>query len=419
MKVLVIGGGGREHAIAWKLAQSSSVSKLFVAPGNAGTESFATNVPIAVSKVDDLARFASEEGIDLTVVGPEEPLSLGIADEFQQRGLLVFGPVRAAARLESSKAFAKEIMIAAGVRTAKAETFTSFEEAKAYVELQPSAPVVKADGLAAGKGVVVPESKEEAIQTLREFLLDEKLGTSGACVVLEERLHGREASVMALVSGDTILPMVISSDHKRVADGDQGPNTGGMGAISPTPVLSEERLPELVESIFRPTVRELRKRGVEYRGFLYAGVMVLPNGDVAVIEFNCRLGDPETQVLMVRLESDLASVLSAAAKGELSGVNLEWSTDAAAVVVLASRGYPGPVDDGKPLSGIFPSEQDLIVFHAGTTKNGEAIVSKGGRILGVTARGADLSKALARCYEGVQRISFDGMHYRKDIGQNR
>jgi len=418
MKILMVGGGGREHAITWKLSQSKLVTKIFCAPGNAGTELLATNIPIAVGEVSALADFAEREKIDLTVVGPEEPLSKGLVDEFQKRSLTVFGPIKAAAQLEWSKAFSKEVMFAAGVKTARGATFTDFAAAERYIQNEPTAPVIKADGLAAGKGVVVPETKEEALTALREFMLDQKFGASSSKVVLEERLIGREASVMVLVSGETILPMVISSDHKRVYDGDTGPNTGGMGAISPTPVLSEERLPELIESVFKPVIGELKKRGIEYRGFLYAGVMVLPNGEVSIIEFNCRLGDPETQVLMARLKSDLADVLFKAARGELSGTKLDWSEESAAVVVLASAGYPETVDDKKEISGLEKSD-GYIPFHAGTYREGEKILSKGGRVIGVTALGKTLEAALDKCYEGTKQIAFEGMHFRSDIGKNR
>lgn len=417
MKVLVVGGGGREHALAWKLSQSSRVEKLFVAPGNGGITSNAVAIP--VSNIIGLADFAERENIDLTVVGPEEPLSLGLVDEFHKRGLLIFGPTKAAARLEWSKGFAKEIMLASGVKTARGAVFSNFDQAVAYVQAERTPPVVKADGLAAGKGVVVPDSMDEALETLREFLVEGKLGDAGRRVVLEERLTGREASVMALISGEIILPMVISSDHKRIFDGDHGPNTGGMGAISPTPVLSEAQLPELIKSVFRPVISELKKRKIDYCGFLYAGVMVLPNGEVSVIEFNCRLGDPETQAVLPRLESDLAEVLHLGASGKLAGYELKWNSRSSAVVVVASEGYPGKVNDGKEIKGLFPEESDLIVFQAGTKSEGGKIFSKGGRVLGVTGLGKDLPGALNKAYEGVSRVSFEGMQYRKDIGQNR
>ena len=328
MRVLIVGSGGREHTLAWKIAQSPKLTKLFVAPGNAGTDTIAENVNIKVSDVNQLADWAESNKIDFTIVGPEEPLSLGIADEFQSRGLAIFGPSKAAAQLESSKAFSKEVMVRAGVRTAAGGVFTDFLEAEKFIRSQTNPPVVKADGLATGKGVVVPETIEEALHATKEFMLEKRLGDAGAHVVLETKLIGKEASVIAIVSGENILPLVVSSDHKRIFNNNQGPNTGGVGAISPTPVLSEDRLSEMREEVFLPVVRELKSRGINYLGFLYAGVMVSPQGEVSVIEFNCRLGDPETQVLLTRLDSDLLEVLYAATKGDLSSVSLEWKDDA-------------------------------------------------------------------------------------------
>jgi phosphoribosylamine--glycine ligase len=417
MKVLIVGSGGREHAIAWKVSQSSKLSKLYVAPGNAATSDVAENVDIKVSEINKLADWAEENKIDFTIVGPEEPLSLGLADEFNRRGLMVFGPSQAASQMESSKAFSKDVMLKAGVNTAQGGAFTDFAEAEKFIRAQKVAPVVKADGLAAGKGVVVPETHEEAIQATRDFLVNGELGASGSTVVLETRLIGKEASVIAIISGETVLPLVVSSDHKRIFDNDVGPNTGGVGAISPTPVLSESRLDELTESVFRPVVRELKSRGIDYLGFLYAGVMVSPAGEVSIIEFNCRLGDPETQVLLARLDSDLLDVLYKATKGELSNVKLAWKKDAACCVVLCSAGYPGKVDDGKEITGLSNVGSDAIVFHAGTVARDNKIFSKGGRILGVTALGEDLSSAIKKSYAAVEKISFDGLHYRKDIGR--
>jgi len=419
MKVLVVGSGGREHAIAWKLAQSPRVKTLYIAPGNAGTLTVAQPVHLKANEVTAIADWAEENEIDLTVIGPEEPLSLGIADEFRSRDLPVFGPVQAAAKMESSKAFSKEVMLAAGVRTAPGGVFTDFAKAEAFIRSAATPPVVKADGLATGKGVVVPDSVEEAVEAARDFLIGAKLGAAGEKVVLEERLYGREASVMAVISGDAIIPLAVSSDHKRIFDGDRGPNTGGMGAISPTPVLSEDRLDECVETIFRPVIAELRKRGIEYCGFLYAGIMVLPDGGLSVIEFNCRLGDPEAQVLMMRMQSDFAELLSRGASGQLAGAQVAWKREAAACVVIASEGYPGSSKDGQPIGGLFPEESDLIVFHAGTRKEAGEIFSKGGRVLGVTATGPTLPQALKRAYEGVERVSFRGMQFRRDIGVNR
>jgi len=417
MRVLIVGSGGREHTLAWKISQSPKLTKLFVAPGNAGTTEVAENVDIKVSAIKELADWAEVNKIDFTIVGPEEPLSLGLVDEFQRRGLLIFGPSKAASQLEASKAFSKEAMVKAGVRTAAGGVFTDFGKAEEFIRTQTIPPVVKADGLATGKGVVVPETIEEALQATKEFMLEKRLGDAGAHVVLETRLLGKEASVIAIVSGEDVLPLVVSSDHKRIFNDNQGPNTGGVGAISPTPVLSETRLDEMREEIFLPVVRELKSRGINYLGFLYAGVMVSPTGEVSVIEFNCRLGDPETQVLLTRLDSDLLQVLYAATIGELSKVRLDWKDEAACCVVICSAGYPGKVDDGKEIQGLSKVDKDIIVFQAGTKKVGDKILSKGGRILGVTALGSDLNTAIENAYRGVKQVSFEGMHYRTDIGR--
>ncbi|MCC6955036.1 MAG: phosphoribosylamine--glycine ligase [Deltaproteobacteria bacterium] len=419
MRVLVVGSGGREHALCWKLKESPLVTALFCAPGNAGTRDVAFNVDIPVTNVGALALWAVENQIDLTVVGPEDPLSRGIANVFEEHGLRIVGPVKEAALLESSKSFAKEIMLKCGVSTPAGAVFTDHAAAKAYV-LEHGAPiVVKADGLCAGKGVVVAETVDEAVAALDEFMLQERFGSSGATVVLEERIVGEEASVIVLVDGETILPLVVSQDYKRLKDNGLGPNTGGMGAISPTPVLGEKRLETLVGEIFGPVVAELRSRGIRYRGFLYAGVIVDREGVVRVLEFNCRLGDPETEVILMRLKSDLVEALDALSRGRLKSIELHWKTEAAACVVLASGGYPGEVDDGKMISGLFPPEPGLVVFHAGTVPEGELAKTKGGRVLTVSALGDTLNQAVRRAYEGVQRISFDGMQYRGDIGGGR
>jgi len=417
MRVLIVGSGGREHTLAWKVLQSPKVTKLFVAPGNAGTDTIAKNVDIKVSEVNKLADWAEENKIDFTIVGPEEPLSLGIVDEFQKRGMLIFGPSKAAAQLESSKAFSKEVMVKAGVRTAAGGVFFDFLKAEEFIRAQKNPPVVKADGLATGKGVVVPESMEEALQATKEFMLEKRLGDAGAQVVLEAKLEGREASVIAIISGQDVLPLVVSSDHKRIFDNNQGPNTGGVGTISPTPVLSEDKLDQMRDEIFLPVIKELKSRGINYLGFLYAGVMVGPSGETSVIEFNCRLGDPETQVLLTRLDSDLLEVLYAATKGELAAISLNWKKEAACCVVMSSAGYPGRVDDGKEINGLLDVDKDVIVFHAGTKNVGGKICSKGGRILGVTALGDDLNAAIEKAYGGVKKISFEGMQYRTDIGR--
>ncbi|MCB0324136.1 MAG: phosphoribosylamine--glycine ligase [Bdellovibrionales bacterium] len=418
MKVLVVGGGGREHAIVWKLRQSPKVTELFCAPGNPGTAQLATNVDIGVTNTGALAVWAVQNKIDLTVVGPEAPLAAGLADVFAQHGLRIFGPSQAAAQLEASKSFAKEVMQKAGVPTPRAELFEEFEAAKRYVEEQGAPVVIKADGLAAGKGVTVAMTVDEAIAALKECLLDERFGSSGKKVVVEEFIKGREASVMAIIDGTTVLPLVVSQDYKRLNDGDQGPNTGGMGAISPTDVLADEQVEGLAAEIFIPVLKELWSRDIRYVGFLYAGVIVDEEGVARVLEFNCRLGDPETQVLLPRLQSDLCEVLDAAVSGKLSSIELSWKSEAAACVVLSSRGYPGEVDDGKPITGLESTENDVFVFHAGTTlaEDGQTVVSKGGRVLTVAALGETRNRALGKAYARLEKISFDGMHCRRDIG---
>ncbi|MFN8389790.1 MAG: phosphoribosylamine--glycine ligase [Bdellovibrionota bacterium] len=419
MKVLVVGSGGREHALCWKLAQSPLKPQIFCAPGNAGTREVAQNVELQSDTPGALALWAVENKIDLTVVGPEAPLADGLVDLFVEHGLKVFGPTKAAARLESSKSFAKDVMLKSGVSTAKGAVFEDYAKAREYVEEQGAPIVIKADGLASGKGVVVAATLDEAFEALESFMVHGRLGSSGSRVVVEECLVGREASVMVLVDGTTVLPLVVSQDFKRIGDGDTGPNTGGMGSISPTPVLSDMRVENLVGEIFLPVLRELHSRGIHYSGFLYAGLLVDRSGTPKVLEFNCRLGDPETQVLMMRMKSDLLSVLEAAVDVKLHSVELEWHNESAACIVLASGGYPGTVDDGKLISGLRSGDDGLQVFHAGTvadSQNPDQVRTKGGRILGVTARGETLEAALERAYDAVAHISFDGMQYRKDIG---
>lgn len=419
MKVLIVGSGGREHAIAWKVQSSPRVSKLYCAPGNAGTAAFAENVPIGVTEIEKLTKWAEDERIDLTIVGPEEPLARGIVNSFEAVGLRIFGPTKEAAQLEASKSFAKEVMLAGGVSTPRGKVFRDHGEAKRYVEEQGAPIVIKADGLAAGKGVVVAQTLEEALGALEAFMLRDKFGAAGQTVVVEECINGKEASVIALVDGFTVKPLAISQDYKRLCDSDQGPNTGGMGAISPSFILDESELPRLVEEVFLPVVTELQKRGIRFRGFLYAGMIVDGSGVAKVLEFNCRLGDPETEVLLLRLESDLIDVVDAAISGTLDRAELRWTEDAAVCVVVASRGYPETVDDKKIISGIQSPESDRIVFHAGTYLDGSDVRSKGGRILTVSALGKTIDLARERAYESVRSIKFDGMQYRSDIGVRR
>lgn len=419
MKVLVVGGGGREHALVWKLKQSTRVSEIFCAPGNAGTAQIAQNVDLSPTNVGALALWAVEHKIDLTVVGPEAPLAEGLVNVFQQHGLKIFGPTKEAARLEYSKAFAKEILLKSGVKTARGEVFTDYAAACEYVRLHGAPIVVKADGLAAGKGVVVAESQKEAHETLERFMVQGAFGESGKTVVIERKLEGKEVSIMALVDGETVLPFVTSQDYKRIGEGDIGANTGGMGAISPAPGISENRLPALIKEIYLPVIRELARRGIHYTGFLYAGVMVTPDGEVNVLEFNCRLGDPETQVLLLRLQSDLAAALYAAVEGKLASIELTWTKLAAACVVAVSRGYPETVEDGKVLTGHDSSQSEALLFHAGTILPDGAsgpVITKGGRILCAASLGETTVEAANRAYKALDRISFDGMYYRKDIG---
>ena len=420
MKILIIGSGAREHAIAWKVARSPLHPEVFCAPGNAGTRLVATNIPILDTNLGALAVWAVENAIDLTIVGPEAPLAEGIVDLFQEHGLKIVGPVKAAARLESSKSFAKDVMLKAGVSTARGAVFDSYDAAKQYVEEQGAPIVVKADGLASGKGVVVAQTVEEALSALHEFMVSGAHGGSGKKVVIEQCLFGQEASAIVLVDGVTVLPLVFSQDYKRVGDNNTGPNTGGMGAISPTPVLSDLRVEKIVDEIFVPTLRELANRGIRYTGFLYAGLFIEKSGSVKVLEFNCRSGDPETQVLMMRMSSDIIPVFEALINQRLSSIELQWSQEAAACVVVSSRGYPNQNDDGKEITGLDQMPEGINVFHAGTVPDRdhpETVISKGGRILSVCSFGSTVADATAKIYREIGKISFDGMHYRKDIGR--
>ena len=417
MRILVIGSGGREHALVWKLSQDSRKPALFCAPGNAGTISLATSVPIAADDLPALLAWARTHRPDLTVVGPEVPLCAGIVDAFSEAGLRVFGPCRAAARLEGSKRFAKEIMTAAGVPTARSETFTDADAALRALARFHLPLVIKADGLAAGKGVVIAQTRAEAEAAIRSMLVENVFGAAGAEVLIEEFLEGEEASILALVDGTHIAMLPSSQDHKRVNDGDQGPNTGGMGAYSPAPVVTPELLPEIRARVLEPVVAELRRRGIVYRGVLYAGLMIGRNGP-QVLEFNCRFGDPETQVVLPRLEGDLIPLLEACIDGTLDPAQVKLLPGACATVVLASGGYPGHYAKGLPILGLEEAvrrEPAAVVFHAGTTVNQGAVVTAGGRVLNVTARGATLREAVDRAYTAVSAIRFEGMHYRKDI----
>ena len=417
MKVLLIGSGGREHALAWKLVQSPKVEKLWVAPGNPGIALLdkCECITLDVENLNLVADFAEENKIDLTVVGPEAPLVAGLADVFEARGLAVFGPSKAAAQLEGSKAFSKNIMAKYNVPTAFFKICDNLEDAKAYVEEKGAPIVVKADGLAAGKGVVVAFTKEEALAALDDMMGDFKFGSAGARVVLEEFMDGEEASLLAFTDGKIIVPMIASQDHKRVFDGDQGPNTGGMGTYAPAPVLTPALREKATEEILKPMVAAMQAEGTPYKGCLYAGLMV--KGDsVKVVEFNCRFGDPETQVVLPLLDSDLAEIMLACATGKLDQVEINWSNQAAVCVVIASGGYPESYEKGKEISGLVQAaEAGSVVFHAGTKSSEGKIVTAGGRVLGVTAVAENIKAARDKAYQGVEKISFEKAFYRKDI----
>lgn len=417
MKALVIGGGGREHVLAWKIAQSPLVEKVYCAPGNPGIAAVAECVDIPVGDLDGLVRFARGNEIALTVVGPEDPLSNGIVDRFAEEGLSAFGPSREAARLEACKSFAKEVMRAAGIPTAAFELFSDPDRAIAYVRKLGAPVVVKADGLAAGKGVTVAHTIADAERAVRECLLDRVFGDAGTQVLIEECLVGEEASILAFCDGRSVLPMVTSQDHKPVCDDDRGPNTGGMGAYSPAPVVSAALEREIRETILQPCVDEMARRGALYRGVLYAGLMITDDGP-RVIEFNCRFGDPEAQVVLPRMKGDLVPVLQACCDGSLDSVQLAWDPRPCVTVVLASGGYPGPYEKGKAISGLADAEAEgTTVFHAGTRRVGDAIVTSGGRVLSVTALGDDIPQAIDTAYRAVGKVRFEGAHFRTDIGR--
>ena len=420
MKVLVIGGGGREHALAWKLAQSPKVQRVYVAPGNAGTARDKNLQNIAFQDVVSLRQWAQEEKIGLTVVGPEAPLAAGVVDEFRAHGLRIFGPTRAAAQLESSKAFSKAFMKRHGIPTADYETFTDATAAHAYIDRMGAPIVVKADGLAAGKGVVVASSLAEAHEAVDFMLLDNKLGVThnegGARVVIEEFLQGEEASFIVLCDGKNVTALATSQDHKRLLDADQGPNTGGMGAYSPAPVVTPEVHARAMREIILPTIKGMAKDGIPYTGFLYAGLMIDASGAVKTLEFNCRMGDPETQPIMLRLKSDLLDVMLAATDAHLDQIELEWDRRWALGVVLAAQGYPSNPRKGDVISGLPADSMEAMVFHAGTAvKDGQALTS-GGRVLCVTVLADSVKQAQQRAYEITQKIHFEGMQFRRDIG---
>ncbi|KAB0670188.1 phosphoribosylamine--glycine ligase [Oryzomonas sagensis] len=418
MKVLVVGGGGREHALVWKIAQSPLVTKVFCAPGNPGIGALAENLPIRVDELDKLLAFARSEGIGLTVVGPEQPLSLGIVDLFEEHGLKVFGPRKNAAIIEASKAFSKDLMQKYGVPTAAYGVFTEAGPAEAFIDRTGVPIVVKADGLAAGKGVIIAQTRDEAVEAVKDMLSGNAFGSAGARVVIEEFLTGEEASFLAITDGTNIIPLASAQDHKAVFDGDKGPNTGGMGAYSPAPVVTRAVHDTAMAEVLRRTVDGMAAEGRPYRGVLYAGLMV-KDGRVKTLEFNARFGDPECQPLLMRMKSDIVPVLMAVAEGDLAGRSIEWHDKAAVCVVMASEGYPGDYRKGDAISGLDKAAEldDVFVFHAGTAAKDGACVTSGGRVLGVTALGATVQQAIERAYQGVGRITWQGVQYRTDIGK--
>ena len=420
MKVMIIGSGGREHALAWKTAQSSKVSQVFVAPGNTGSslENKVQNVNIAVNDIPGLVKFAQENAINLTIVGPEVPLVLGVVDAFEAAQLRCFGPSQKAAQLEGSKAFSKNFLAKHNIPTAAYDVFTEIEPAYAYLEKVGTPIVIKADGLAAGKGVILADTIAEAKEAVSDMLAGNKFGDAGARVVIEEFLYGEEASFIVMADGTNILPMATSQDHKARNDGDTGPNTGGMGAYSPAPVVTREIHNRIMDEVIKPTIQGMTKDGIPYTGFLYAGIMIAPDGTPKVLEFNCRFGDPETQPIMMRLKSDLTDLCNAALDKRLNEVSAEWDSRAALGVVLAAKGYPDDYQKGDVIEGLESANaSDLKVFHAGTALDANnKVITAGGRVLCVTALGENVTQAQKRAYQGVNAIHWDGVYSRKDIG---
>lgn len=416
MKVLVIGSGGREHALVWKLLQSPRVEKVFCAPGNAGISEIAECINIKADDADALLNFVKYNWIDLTVVGPEVPLTAGIVDAFVREERRIFGPDKSGARLEGSKIFAKDFMRKNGIPTAEYRSFTSCRQAEEYVRLKGAPIVIKADGLAAGKGVIVAETVEEAIDALKMIMKDNAFGDAGKKVIVEQCLVGEEASFMILTDGKTVVPLATSQDHKRIFDGDKGPNTGGMGAYSPAPLVTKTLEKDIMRHIVGPLMKGLKRERINYRGVIYVGVMVC-QGKPFVLEFNVRFGDPEAQPILARLDSDFFELLKATAEGRLKDVTVTWKDEASVCVVISSKGYPGEYSKGEKITGLdsFKNDKNAVVFHAGTSMKHGEIVTSGGRVLGVTALGQDIKTAKDNAYKAIEKIHFNGMHYRKDI----
>ena len=420
MRVMIVGGGGREHALAWKVKQSPLVDALFCVPGNAGTAAIAENLPQDVMDVPKILALAKNHRIDLTIVGPEAPLAAGLADAFLAEGLPVFGPTKDAAAIETSKVFSKQFMVAHGIPTADYSIFEDITTAKSHVEKRQLPVIIKADGLAAGKGAFVCRTRDEVDDALRQTLVEGRLGEAGKRIVVEDFLPGQEASVVAITDGESVVPLPCSEDHKQLLEGDKGPNTGGMGALSPTDVVDDALSERVMREIMLPAVQGLKEQGIVYRGALYAGLMIA-DGDPYVLEFNCRFGDPETQATLPRVKGDLVPVLMAAADGSLSGMKLEIEDNHCVSVTLASEGYPGKYEKGLEISGLSDCEalENVIVFHAGTKSVDRRTVTAGGRVLGVTAVGATKRDALGLVYAAVERIHFEGKYFRRDIGTRR
>ncbi|WP_330924257.1 phosphoribosylamine--glycine ligase [Candidatus Sororendozoicomonas aggregata] len=418
MKVLIIGSGGREHALAWKVSQNANVTHVFVAPGNAGTaqEPKVSNVTIDALAIKALAEFAQQEAIDLTIVGPEAPLVAGVVDHFESLGLTIFGPGKAAAQLEGSKAFSKDFLARHNIPTAEYQSFTDISAAKAYIAEKGAPVVVKADGLAAGKGVILARTNEEAFAAVEDMLAGNAFGEAGHKVVVEEFLHGEEASFIVMVDGKHVLPLATSQDHKARDNGDKGPNTGGMGAYSPAPVVTQAIYDRIMTEVIYPTVEGMAEEGIAYKGFLYAGIMITPEGTPCVLEYNCRFGDPETQPILMRLQSSLAELCLKGAKGELAGVHAQWDSRTALGVVMSAGGYPNTYRKGDSISGLAHTHKDTKVFQAGTKAINGEIVTNGGRVLCVTALGDTAEDAQTKAYQAVGSIQWKGAYFRTDIG---
>ena len=414
MRILVVGGGGREHAICWKLNNESNVEKIYCAPGNAGISNVAECIDIGDSDIENLLKFAKENQIDLTIVGPEIPLVAGIVDVFEKEGLKIFGPNKKCAQLEGSKSFSKDFMIRHNLPTAKYKEYTNLDEAITEIDSFGYPVVIKADGLAAGKGVVIPENREDAITTLKEMMSDKKFGKAGDKIVVEEFLNGIETSILAFVDNDTIVPMVSSKDHKKVFEGEAGLNTGGMGTFSPSEIYTDELAKEVQEKILDKTLEGFKKDNLNYKGILFVGLMITEDGP-KILEYNVRFGDPETQSVLFRLDTDLNKIISAILDNNLKNIEINYSKEEAICVMLTSGGYPESYEKGKVISGLENLDSDIVVFHSGTKFDNENIVTNGGRVIGITAKGKTVKEAGEKVYENIKKINFEKMHYRKDI----